>query len=394
MPLTSLPPVVWIGNDWFAENRTSSHHAASGLSAHTRVLYFGCPGLRRPEASRRDLGRAIAKSFRAASGPVTISDSLAVGTLLHLPFHRTDAITRLNGAAGAWVINRALRRARIERPVVCCAVPHAWPYVDRLNASLVVYYCIDEFSAMPGVDPVAVQAMDDRLARQADLVIAASRPVFERHSKVNPATRLMPHGVDVHHFARPPRPYRRPDEIAALAGPIVGFIGTIEARIDLPLVEWLARQFPLVTFVMIGQIAVPTTALCTAPNVRFLGFKPYADLPRYAHHFDVAIIPYRSTASVRAANPLKLREYLAMGLPVVSISTPEVEQFRHVVSIASGRQEFADAVKHALSVPPDEGARRARVASVEGGTWERRVEEMIAAMTEVAAARAAGGNAA
>jgi glycosyltransferase involved in cell wall biosynthesis len=393
LPLAALPPILWIGNDWFAENRTSSHHAAAGLSAHTRVLYFGCPGLRRPEVSGRDLRRALAKSLRAASGLVNLSESLAVGTLLQLPFHGAAPITRLNGAAGAWIINRALRRARIERPIVWCAVPHALPYVERLNRSLIVYYCIDQFSAMPGVDPVAVQELDDRLARRADLVIAASRPVFERHRKVNPATRLMPHGVDLRHFARPAHPCARPDEIADVAGPVVGFIGTIEARIDLPLVDWLARQFPLVTFVMIGQIAVPSAALCTAPNVRFLGFRPYADLPRYAQHFDVAIMPYRNSAAVWAANPLKLREYLAMGLPVVSISTPEVEQFRHVVSIAPSRQEFADSVRDALSAGSDERARRARVSAVEGATWDRRVEEMIAAMMEAAAA-AAGGNAA
>jgi hypothetical protein len=82
-----------------------------------------------------------------------------------------------------------------------------------------------------------------------------------------------------------------------------------------------------------------------------------------------------------------------MGLPVVSISTPEVEQFRHVVSIAASRQEFAESVRHALSAGSDERARRARVSAVEGATWERRVEEMIAAMMEAAAA-AAGGTAA
>lgn len=377
-----LPPILWLGNDWFAENRTSSHHVALRMSAYTRVLYFGCPGLRLPESTTRDVRRALVKVGRALSGVARLSDSLSVGTLAQAPFHHLAAVRRLNGTAGAWRITRALRRAGMERPVAWCTVPHALPFVERLNPSMVVYYCIDQYSALPGVDAAAVQELDDRLARRADLIIAASSPVFERQRRVNPATRLIPHGVDLLHFARPAQLPPRPDDLRDIAGPIVGFIGTIEARIDLHLVDRLARQFPHATFVMIGRMADPLDDACSAPNVRFLGPRPYALLPRYGHHFDVAIIPYRQTDATFAANPLKLREYLAMGLPVVSVSTPEIEEYRHVVSVAHSGEEFADALGQALSGGADPEARRARVRAVEGATWDARVADMVAAVCQ------------
>jgi glycosyltransferase involved in cell wall biosynthesis len=313
-----------------------------------------------------------------------------VGTLLQLPFHRVAALGRLNGVLGAWTVRRALRRARMDRPIVWCTVPHALPVIERVEGALIVYYCIDEYSALPGVDRAAVQALDDRLARRADLIIAASGPVYERHRRTNRAIRLIPHGVDLTHFARPAQPYSRPDELKDIEGPIVGFVGSIEGRIDLPLIEWLARQLPHLTFVMIGSVAVPANELCTAPNVRFLGARPYALLPQYAQHFDVAIIPYRQMPVVLAANPLKLREYLGMGLPVVSVSTPEIERYRDVVSIAHTREQFVDALKQALSTGSNLSAQRARVAAVEGDAWEARVAEMVAAMDDVLSQRTGG----
>ena len=177
--------------------------------------------------------------------------------------------------------------------------------------------------------------MDDDLTRREDLVVVASETLLEVKRSLNAATIHSPHGVDVAHFASASRvdgPV--PDEVAALPKPVVGFFGLIESWIDLDLVAHLARSRPQYSFVMIGRVAVPEETVPHASNLHFLGRQPYESLPDYGRGFDCCLIPYRLTRQVMHANPLKLREYLAMGKPVVSVSTPEIDQFADIVLIA------------------------------------------------------------
>ena len=149
-----------------------------------------------------------------------------------------------------------------------------------------------------------------------------------------------------------------------LRRPIVGFFGLIERWIDLDLVGWLAEQRPNWSFVMIGRVAVPAETLPRLPNLHFLGKRPYAELPHYGGQFDAAIIPYRLTKQVYHANPIKLREYLAMGKPVVSVSTPEIDKYADVVTIARSREEFLSRLDEVLGQPDTPAASARRVARV------------------------------
>lgn len=374
---SGLPPVVYFGNDWFADNRTSSHHVARQLADRTRVLYVECPGLRAPAVNSRDAGRIVRKVVRAFRPAVKISDRLTVKTLVQWPAHGSKMVARINRAWCGTTARWAMRSLGPEAPVAWCTVPHVGGFVGDLGARAIVYHCIDDYSALPGVDVEAVRAMDDSLTRTADLVIAASGPVFDARRALNPNTILVPHGVDFEHFARARHgSFPSPAEIADIQGPIVGFTGLIERWIDVDLVGWLAKQLPHATFVMVGRVAIPPEQLPSAANLRWLGARPYERLPEYGARFDAAIIPYRLNAQVHAANPLKLREYLSMGLPVVAVSTPEIDKFGHVVSIARTPETFRDAVAAALKEPRDAASVERRQAVAREGTWAARVDEI------------------
>jgi glycosyltransferase involved in cell wall biosynthesis len=374
----TLPPIVYFGNDWFADNRTSSHHMARELSRHTRLLYVECPGLRVPRGTARDLRRIASKLRRGLQRPSPVHDNLSIATLTQLPLHGSAIAHRLNGAWGEAMVRRAVRAERIASPIVWCTVPHVAGLVRRLGWRPVIYHCIDEYASLPGVDAQAVTNMDDALSRMADLVVAASRPVFERKTALNRCTLLLPHGVDFEHFARARNGnLPRPRELAGLHPPVVGFFGLIEDWIDLDLVGWLAAELPHVTFVMIGRIGVSDDAVPRRPNILFLGPRPYETLPAYGAHFDAAIIPYKLTAQVMAANPLKLREYLAMGLPTVSVSTPEIDQFVDVVAVAATREEFRQALVDAVARGSDETAIARRMDRARATTWHARVDQLL-----------------
>lgn len=385
----SLPPVVYFGNDWFADNRTSSHHVARQLATRTEVMYVECPGLRAPEASSRDAGRIIRKLGRALRPPVAAADHLSVKTLVQWPAHQRPAVAAINRLWSRATVAWTMRKHRAA-PIAWCTVPHVAGFVEDLGARAIVYHCIDDYSALPGVDTGAVRAMDDRLTRAADLVIAASGPVFESRRALNPNTMLVPHGVDFDHFARARQAPPVPPEIADIEGPIVGFTGLIERWIDVDLIGWLAREIPHATFVMIGRVAIPPQQLPSAPNLRWLGPRPYERLPEYGARFTAAIIPYRQNQQVHAANPLKLREYLSMGLPIVSVSTPEIDKFSHVVAIRTTPESYRDALIDALATPLRPEDVSARQAVAREGTWGARVDEILARLDGVLAGKGGG----
>src|SRR5262249_55425523 len=139
--------------------------------------------------------------------------------------------------------------------------------------------------------------------------------------------RLITHGVDVAHFRQacdPDTPI--PADISALAKPIVGFFGLIEDWVDLRLIRFLAQTRPAWSFVLVGKAVADTAALQGLPNVHLLGRKDYRELPGYCKAFDAALLPFVINELTLAANPLKLREYLAAGLPVIASAIPEAER--------------------------------------------------------------------
>ena len=102
-------------------------------------------------------------------------------------------------------------------------------------------------------------------------------------------------------------------------------------------------------------------------------------MPDYGRQFDAAIIPYRLTQQVMHANPLKLREYLAMGKPMVSVRTPETEKFADVIEVADSREEFLAKLDKVVGQPDGPEAVKRRMDRVASLSWEARVAEVLEA---------------
>jgi glycosyltransferase involved in cell wall biosynthesis len=195
--------------------------------------------------------------------------------------------------------------------------------------------------------------------------------------RLKPSTVLAPHGVDVALFRAASDP-KLPIAPGArnLVHPVVGFYGLIERWIDLDLIADLAGRRPHWTFLMIGRLAVDPGSLGVLPNVVFVGPQPYCSLPAWAKAFDVAIIPYRLTRQVVNAAPLKLREYLATGKPVVAVPAPEIERFAGLVRLARGPGQFIDEIEDALLNDTDADRAR-RVEATSGMSWDARIAQVV-----------------
>ena len=369
--------IVYFGNDWFAENRTSSHHIARWLGERFPVLYIETPGMRAPTASRRDFKKLWQKLSRALRPPQRVAPQMWVMTMPQIPYRRWPFIGQLNKLYGRYIVRRAMRQLGFREVVSWFVVPHPGALARQLGEKFVVYYCIDDYSGLPDVDCGEIARLDAGLTRAADQIFAASTTLLERKRKLRPATVFSPHGVDFDHFQKAAAPATPvPEEARKLQHPVIGFFGSIGGWVDVDLLLDLARSKPEWTLLMIGLVSADVRELRTCPNVVFAGAQPYESLPEWAKAFDVAILPYRLNQGSINANPLKLREYLATGKPVVAVSTPEVDRFAHCVGIAHTRDEFLRKIEEALA--HDSAAQKqARISEVMGCTWEARATEVL-----------------
>ena len=139
--------------------------------------------------------------------------------------------------------------------------------------------------------------------------------------------------------------------VALLKRPRVGFIGGIDAHtFDPELFLGVASRLPDTEFVMIGATSLPED-WCKLPNVRFLGRKPYDMIARYMAAMDVLIMPWNKSEWIKACNPIKLKEYLAVGRPVVTTDFSALDPWRDLVRVADGAESFAPAIRAALETP-------------------------------------------
>jgi glycosyltransferase involved in cell wall biosynthesis len=284
-----------------------------------------------------------------------------------------------------WDIRRVCRRLGFDRPIIWSFLPTTADVVGALDEKLVVYGCVDDYSEFGGGDKDAIQDMENRLVRNADAVIVTSGPLLASRRALNPDTYLVEHGVDVEHFrlaCSDETP--RAASISSLPGPVIGFIGLIAEWVDAGLIRYVARHRPDASIVLVGKEDVDTSELRRLPNVHFTGQVPYESLPSYCKCFDVAMVPFVINQLTLASNPLKMKEYLAAGLPVVSTNLPEAARLASrtgFLRVGLGFEHFVEQIDRFLN----EGVAGPQMRISEtmaGESWDAKVEQMSAIVHE------------
>src|SRR3990172_2922761 len=247
--------------------------------------------------------------------------------------------------------------------------------IRGLRRRALVYYCTDDYSYWPSADRSALERADRELGQEADLVLAASRALVDRHAR-DGRCRYFPHGVDFAHFASMRPGQAVPPSLASLPQPRLGYFGLIYEKLNFDLLSALARRFPGGSLVMIGPQAYCPAEFAKIPNVYLVGQQPYEELPQWIAGLDVLLLPYVDDPMIRQSGPLKLRECLASGKPTVSIDVPEVRALEPHVRIGATADEFLRHVDEALKEPPNSPARDRRRRAVEQDGWDRRADEL------------------
>jgi glycosyltransferase involved in cell wall biosynthesis len=266
-------------------------------------------------------------------------------------------------------------------------LPNVGDYVGRLGESLSVYYCVDEWSLFTQLDEERTRQAERLLLERVDCVFAVNEALAEAKRPFNPETHVAPHGVDREHFKKAlSEDTTVPADLARLPAPVLGFYGTIADWVDVGLLAQVAQLRPDWTLVLIGTALIGTSALDRLPNVHLLGRRPYEALPAYCKGFDVALIPYLVSDQLPFRNPIKLREYLAAGLPIVSTPVPEVEHYAHSCARVGSAEEMVEAVEAAIA--SDSAERRVeRSLSIADETWEARAADVARTVDALASSR-------
>jgi glycosyltransferase involved in cell wall biosynthesis len=253
--------------------------------------------------------------------------------------------------------------------VAVTVLPIVADLIGSLPVTRWVYYCVDDFGQWPGLDQATLQQMEEVLVRRTDTVIACGTELRARLGRMGREAHLLTHGVDLD-FWRGDNPAPLP-EVAGLERPLVVFFGSVDWRLDVHFVRRLATDLTTGTVVLAGPESDADRALHQVPRLVRLGPLAYEQMPALGQQADVLVMPYVDVPATRALQPLKLKEYLATGKPVVVRDLPANREWADCLDLADTPEAFSQAVRRRLQGGLPEDQRRARVR-VSAESWSEK----------------------
>lgn len=366
--------VLLSSDDWGW--KTSKYQLSTRFARQNRVLFVSSIGFRSPTASRSDLSRIWRKLKAFAKGPQKVADSIWVLTPVVVPFGHGALVRWLNRALFAIQYRIALRSLRFGKPHLFVFSQNWAPYLGSLQSRQVIYYCVDDQSHFRGVNRAVFEEWDLQLTETADHVFCSASSLYEKKRRLNSNTYYVPHGVNWKLFSSALSSAGAADipEMQRMTGPILLFFGHISHDwVNADLVRFIAGNRPDWNVVLVGRNDMDASEFTRHPNVYLPGERDYEDLPALCRYADIGIIPFVDSALTAACNPLKLYEYLAAGLPVVSTDIPEVHRYADTIGIADSFESFVTACDAALTV--DRASYSPRASDlVRPHDWDQRIE--------------------
>jgi len=281
---------------------------------------------------------------------------------------------------------KVLRELQMSRPIVWLSRPSMMDVMDDLpSARLFIYHVVDEYAAYgtkTAESRYRIEKQEKEMLGQVDMVITVSKKLQETKRPFNPNTFLVPNGVNYQAYTAALADPCLPDDLRAIKPPRLGYSGLIGDKLDLDLLKELAQAHPEWSLVLLGEVkgshkAATWRELRALPNVHHLGPVEIAQVPHYVKGFQVGLMPYAQTRHSEHISPLKLYDYLAAGLPVVSMDIPAAREFGEFIHLADTPQNFIEAVQAALvEVSVERCQARRNIASQH--SWEARAEQLSA----------------
>lgn len=340
--------IIIFGDDW-GRFPSTIQHIGMVLAKSNRILWIGSLGLRKPTFSYKDFLRMKEKCLGVFLNQKHIdSENPTSVTELHpfvLPFHDFNAVRNFNDYSLKKKITREIDILGFKRPILITSSPVVAGLVGRLGETSSHYVCLDDYSSFAGAFN-CLSEMESLLLKKVNSCFAVSQMLQQTRKPEHGESYFLPQGVDIRHFSDS-MTQSRPlyDNIKR---PVIGFFGLLAPWINIELIVKCAKIYRNATFLIIGKAATDISIFSEISNILYIGEIPYEELPAYAQCFDVGLIPFDINKLTLASNPLKLLEYMAMGLPIVSTDLPEVGKFSDFIFVAKNDDEFISFIAKAL----------------------------------------------
>ncbi len=372
-PLSGHSIVCFAGEDWWYHHPHSKNHILKRLAQHNRVLFVNSITMGLPSVGNPDFFKKVRRKLRSYLRWLRkVPEGLWVMTPINLPLYGSSWTRVLNRLLLISQLRLVMLILRFRDPIIWAAIPTAADIVDSLGGKLLAYQVSDkyDFNEDSALSHAVIRDMDARLKQRAAVVMYSGRKLYEEAEV--PHRYFLEQAVDFDRFAN--LPAETPADIAAIPRPVLGYVGAADFyTMDVPLIERVASERPDWHWVFIGGKS--NVVQLSAPNIHFLGPKPYSELPGYYRHIDVCVLPWnQQNVFTSYGSAIKVREYLATGKPVVVsplyeyLRTPGARIYRTV-------EEFIRLVEEALTCDTPR-QRQLRQEAVRGCTWDVRAREV------------------
>jgi teichuronic acid biosynthesis glycosyltransferase TuaH len=366
--------------DWDAPFQRYQY-LAKALSRTNKVIYFE-PSLsikyfvKKPGLLWRRLLRASRVKKKVARNLFTLNSPPV------LPYGN---ITRFINYINQFFIFLLIKIFTIDlrkRKRLCLWISEAahYPLIKWLKPEISIYDCTDAIIFRDSKKQGYHNGLRYRTIRESSASFFTSQLYFREGQAYSRNCHYVPNGVDVKNFRK--THYRVPEELKKIRRPILGFVGTLDARMDRELIDAILIGKPEASLVFVGPLVNNSWKFENEDRVLLLGKREYEEIPDFINQFDVALIPYRLYENTQYMYPVKLHEYLILGKPVVATDLPEMRQFSDIVYIARNPGDFVTKIEKALKAT-DEGSKQKRIETALANTWDHRLEMMERAMEKV-----------
>lgn len=342
--------------DWDNPFWTNKQHVAVELSSlGYKVFYIDSIGLRAPSFNKKDMSRVFKRVSKLFSTPKQKRENLWVWSPVTLPWNKYKLIRSFNKLYLKWMINFWTRYLKFKDKIMWTYNPLTKRLVDVSDYKTLVYHCVDEIKAQPGMPVAILEEAESELIKDADFVFVTSQNLYESRKKINTNTFYHSNVADFNHFNKSlTEDFPRPIDIKDIHGPILGFIGAISSyKVNFDLLSYIASSRPDYQIVLIGLVGegdpeTDISILIKHKNIHLIGPKSYNELPAYLKYFDVALLPNMINSYTDSMFPMKFFEYLSAGKNVVSVNLKAIQAFKEYVSISSTNDDFIADIDNVL----------------------------------------------
>lgn len=283
-------------------------------------------------------------------------------------------------------LRRLEKKLQLQNIILWSYNPMFTEFIGTLREELFIFDTVDNWMEHPQYTKlIPKQTLKEKyqtISDKADVIFTVSEELkaFYRDRGRIDGVHWVPNGVDYEHFTNQDI-ITQETELDFISKPIIGYIGTIEDRLDFDLITYIAEHNPNAVLALCGPIWKSVASRVKRikeqySNVITTGRIPYAKAPAYINRFTVGIIPHKINAFIKSTNPMKMYEFLAAGKPIVSTPGAGVGEFKHIITITNDYKGFDTAIKEELEGDTIKKVLK-RKEIVKPHSWDARVAAML-----------------